>query len=120
MSTQSYTTDRQTIGQHTTSPSRKRRGVLVAWAAAVAATGALLTVALWPAQSSTTPAGNVAPTSTSVPSQPSANPAVPSRPAVNPAVPSRPAVNPAVPSQPAANPAGPVTPSTHGNGASAG
>ena len=61
MSTQSYTTDPQTISQHTTSPSRKRRGVLIAWAAAVAATGALRTVALWPAQSSTTPAGNGAP-----------------------------------------------------------
>ncbi len=120
MSTQSYTTDRPTTSQHTTSPSRKRRGVLVAWAAAVAATGAVLTMALWPAQSSTTPAGNGAPTSTSVPSQPAVNPAVPSRPAVNPAVPSRPAVNPAVPSRPAANPAVPATPGTHGNGASAG
>ena len=120
MSTQSYTassqaTDQQVTGwqptgRPATRPSRTCRLVL-AVGVALAATGAALTVALWPASHGATPATTG--TSTSVP-------AVPSRPVVNPAVPARPAANPAVPSQPAANPAVPATPGTHGNGASAG
>jgi hypothetical protein len=150
MSTQSYTassqaTDQQVTGwqptgRHAARPSRTRRLVL-AVGVALAATGAALTVALWPASHGATPATTGTSTSVpavpsrpvvnpavpsrpvvnpAVPARPAANPAVPARPAANPAVPARPAANPAVPSQPAANPAVPATPGTHGNGASAG
>jgi hypothetical protein len=140
MSTQSYTassqaTDQQVTGWQPTGrpaarPSRTRRLVL-AVGVALAATGAALTVALWPASHGATPATTGTSTSVpavpskpvvnpAVPSRPVVNPAVPAAPAANPAVPAQPAANPAVPSQPGANPAVPATPGTHGNGASAG
>ena len=103
--------------QQTHRPSRARRWLFGAGAAAMVA-GAAVAISLVGGSSPHT-TSTVPPTSTvqtanpAVPSQPngpSANPAVPSRPDANPAVPSQPDANPAVPSQPNANPAVPSAP----------
>jgi hypothetical protein len=94
MSTQSYTTNPETINQQVTGPSRNRRWVL-AVGAVVAAVFVALALMLWHAQSSAAPAGNGTSHTQTV------SPAVPAKPTANPAIPVRPTFNPADPATPA-------------------
>ncbi len=105
--------NQQAPNQQPTGPSWFRIWTLVI-GTAVAVTFVALALALWHGHSSSAPATNGAPTSTSVP----AKPITPVSP-VNPAKPTAPVTPPAQPTTPVTPPAHPTAPSgTQGNGTS--